>query len=194
MQTYRFDTPASQKAVSGLGFNLGVGATGRQGLAGLGLGLPSTADRRASTSSGSLCFPLPSSSRKASMASEVLNVEGLVSYWSPLTDEGDEFEYQGSDIDEEEEVEADYTEDRLAWVQPHLSPFELASSPAASTAPLQEQPFAPHACLHLLSPKLDSFTKAAAAQGIADEDALSTALEWAWIVPMVGKSKRCIQG
>lgn len=97
-----------------------------------------------------------------------------------MTDDGEEF---GTDQEEPEHSDAEE--------------FQCHEDMAASLSFLQEDheahlcdsiQLAPHACLHLLSPKLDTLALAAAQQGASTEDTVSTALEWAWLVPMLGAS------
>lgn len=86
-----------------------------------------------------------------------------------MTDDGEGFEGEDEGDNDEEEEEDIYQE---------------GSSGAGLSSPLQ---LAPHACLHMLSPKLESLALAAAQQGANAEETVSTALEWAWLVPMLGK-------
>lgn len=148
--------------------------------AGLGLGLPSTFTANAHTSGRSMSsktvvpedpqhadflFPLPNF-RGRNASAETYRIRDLQSYWSPDT------EAEAEDYEEEDDFDGPVTglvqqgEDGL------LSPLQLAA----------------HACLHLLSPKGDALGRAAASGGLAAEEALVNALDFAWLVPMVGKS------
>jgi hypothetical protein len=128
-----------------------------------------------------LLFPFSSKSRHVS--AETVRVDNLVSYWSPLTDNGEEeFENEGEEV---EEGELEYTTQQY---QDSYSPEseEMQTPSDNATSPIQ---VAPHACLHMLSPKLATLAKAATEQGATVDHAISTALEWAWLVPMLGKNQ-----
>lgn len=153
--------------------------------AGLGLGLPSTFTTTAARTSGrsfstktivppaeqnsDFLFPLPTFKNR-SVSTETYRVRDLQSYWSP---------------DTEVDVEAFEAEDEI--VESPAPAFELVEEENGILSPLQ---LAAHACLHLLSPKGDALGRAAAMRGLSAEDALTSALEFAWLVPMVGKCAR----
>lgn len=146
--------------------------------AGLGLGLPSTfttaqtSGRSVSSKTvvpqdphhGDYLFPLPAFKGRT-VSAETYRVRDLQSYWSPDT-AADEEAFQ-TEADFESPAQALAEEDGI------LSPLQLAA----------------HACLHLLSPKGDALGRAAASRGLSAEDALASALEFAWLVPMVGESR-----
>ena len=150
--------------------------------AGLGLGLPSTFTTTAAQTSGrsfstktivpsaeqngDFLFPLPTFKGR-NVSAETYRVRDLQSYWSPDTE---------ADVDAFE-VEEDNEETSAPA-------FELVDEDNGILSPLQ---LAAHACLHLLSPKGDALGRAAAMRGLSPEDALASALEFAWLVPMVGK-------
>lgn len=162
-------------------------AYGNAGL-GLGLGLPSTFKRNTRSISAAtvtqqqginddFLFPLAPHSRKFS--AETIQISNdLVSYWSPMTDDGGEWNDSENEQDEEE---ADFHQEAD-------SPESETICTPDSRQPASPQRLAAHACLHMLSPKMEALAKAAAAQGVSTEEALCTAMEWAWLVPMVGKS------
>lgn len=159
--------------------------------AGLGLGLPSTF---ASTSAGrsasaktitastsahfddSYLFPMPSKSRAVSAETVRVSINEI-SYWSPNSEE----EYE--DDDEDCQSEEDYGEVVESSPESQL----LATPEEASPLVAPHMKLEAHACLHLLSPKVDAFAQAVMNQGFSSDEAVESALEWAWLVPMVGK-------
>lgn len=98
------------------------------------------------------------------MSAETIKVRDLVSYWSPNS----EVEFS------EEEAQQSESSPESCGLE---TPSDLGSSPIQLAA---------HACLHLLSPKLEMLAASAAQQGLSAEEALSEAVEFAWLVPMVG--------
>lgn len=147
---------------------------------GIGLGLPSALmhpsrsaeETRDCRVPSDMLYPLGIHSRHASEATAQL--DGLVSYWSPMSDDGEEGRYDEEDY--EQDIPADFThhEDRQ-----HGQVTDESVRPAVQLAP--------HACLHFMSPKLEALATAAVLQGASAEETVSTALEWAWLVPMLGK-------
>ena len=165
--------------------------------AGLGLGLPSSfaypvdVDARSCStktitpsqySSRCYLFPLPQHGR-------VISAETVkVSYWSPNSDI-DEYE-DSEDEEEEDDYHTNRQEEAEEAEDMHNTDSENASQPSPDSAFLATPAYpqlATHACLHLLSPKLDALASAAAQQGRNAHEALCEALDYAWLVPMVGK-------
>lgn len=175
---------ASTSSNANLGFGLG-----------LGLGLPTSLmqERRSQHlsakhedhySQNTLLFIMPSGSRRVSSVS-TQGQGGLVSYWSPATEVNvSEFEDNESDEDDDTDEESDEAD---------LSPRELQSLDLGKISLLDRiesmSPISlvPHSGLHALSPKLGALARASANPGEVAEEAISNALEWAWLVPMVGE-------
>lgn len=88
----------------------------------------------------------------------------LGSYWSPESDAGDSF-------DDVEDVSS----------SPESFFVETPSEAARKVQATRKQ-LAPHACLHLLSPKLQVMCQS----GMKLEEAISEAVDFAWLVPMLG--------
>lgn len=159
---------------------------------GLGLGLPSVfgfnnGSLRAPTdktvkmgsvpidsASPEYLFPIPAQ-RSRSASSSSIRVRNLVSYWSPVSDEGEMESFD--DEDELEHFHEDEGEDPRGDHQGQEQCCNIALPSGLHV----------HQCLHMLSPKGDTLARAAAANGLTAEEAISSALEWAWLVPMLGK-------